>query len=53
MDELQSILERQVRQLAGGVLGEPECATLDRAAEADVSVGLGGQERMFARLDLV
>ena len=49
MDELQKILERQVRELASGVLSEPERSTLDRSAEANVSVGLGGQERMFAR----
>ena len=48
MDELQRVLERQVRELASGVLGQPQCSALDRSAEADVSVGLGGQERMFA-----
>ena len=48
MDELQRVLERQVRELAGGVLGQPEGSALDRSAEADVSMGLGGQERMFA-----
>jgi hypothetical protein len=49
MDELQRIMKLQVRQLAGRILGQPERSTLDRSAEADVSVRLGGQERMFAR----
>ena len=40
VDELQGILEREVRQLAGGVLGQPECSALDRASEADVGVRL-------------
>jgi hypothetical protein len=35
--------------LAGGVLGEPECTTLDRSAEADLGVRLGSHERMLAR----
>ena len=55
MHELQCALERQVRELAGGVLGKPECPALDRPAEADVRVRLGGRERMFfmqARLAL-
>ncbi len=29
----------------------PQRTALDRSAEADVSVGLGGQERMFAHLE--
>jgi hypothetical protein len=33
MDDLESVLERQVRQLACGVLGHPQCPTLDRSAE--------------------
>ena len=48
MDELQRVLERQVRELAGGVLGQPQSSALDRSAEPDVRVGLGGQERMFS-----
>jgi hypothetical protein len=36
MDELESVLERQVRELAGSVLGHPEGSALDRSAEADV-----------------
>jgi hypothetical protein len=47
MHELQRILERQVRELASGVFSEPECSALDCTAEANVGVGLGGQERMF------
>jgi hypothetical protein len=35
MNELQEILERQVRQFAGGIFSQPQCATLDRAPEAD------------------
>jgi hypothetical protein len=38
LHELQGILERQVRQLAGCVLREPECSALDRTAEADLGV---------------
>ena len=53
MDELQRILERQVRELASGVLGQPQCSAFDRSAEADVSVRLCGQERMFTGLGLV
>jgi hypothetical protein len=49
MHELQRVLQRKVRQLAGGVLGHPERPALDGSAEADVSVRLGGHERMFAR----
>jgi len=48
MDQLEQVLERQVRELAGGVLGEPQRPPLDRSAEADVGVGLSGQERMFS-----
>jgi hypothetical protein len=54
MDELQRVLERQIRELASSVFGHPESRTLYRVAEADVGVRLGGQERMFphsARLD--
>jgi hypothetical protein len=32
------------------VSDQPERSPLDRASEANVSVGLGGQERMFAHL---
>lgn len=42
MHELQRVFERQVRELAGGVLGKPERSALDRPAEADVSVRLRG-----------
>ena len=38
MHELQGVLERQVRQLAGGVLSSPESSTLDRPAEANGGV---------------
>lgn len=38
MHELQKVFERQVGKLAGGVLGQPQCSTLDRAAEADMGV---------------
>ena len=48
MDELQRVLEWQAREFAGGVLGQPQSATLDRSAEADVRMWLGGQERMFS-----
>lgn len=48
MDELQRVLEREVRQLASGVLGHPQRPALDRPTEADVSVGLRGHERMFS-----
>jgi hypothetical protein len=50
MDELQRILERQVREFASGVLGHPQRPTLDRSAEADLSVRLRSQERMFPLL---
>jgi hypothetical protein len=49
MDKLQRVWEREVRELASGILGEPEGSAFYRSAEADVSVRLGGQERMFAR----
>lgn len=49
-DQLEGVLERQVRQLTRGVLGSPECSALDRSAEADVSMSLCGHERMFSRL---
>jgi hypothetical protein len=48
VDELQKVRERQVREVAGGVLGQPECSALYRSTEADVSVRLGGHERMFS-----
>jgi hypothetical protein len=35
MDELESVLDEEVRQLAGGVLGHPQCPALDRPTEAD------------------
>jgi hypothetical protein len=49
MDKLERVLKRQVRQLAGGVLGHSQGTSLDRAAEVHVRVGLGGHERMFPR----
>jgi hypothetical protein len=41
LHELPRILERQVRKLAGGVLGSPEGSVLDRATEANVRVCFG------------
>jgi hypothetical protein len=41
------VFERQVRELASGVLGRPESASLDGYPEADLGVGLGRPERMF------
>ena len=38
MHKLQRVLERQIRELASGVLGEPERPPVDRPAEADVSM---------------
>ena len=49
MDELERILERQVRELASGILGGPERPALDGSPEADVSMRLRGHEHMFAR----
>ena len=37
-NELQCVLERQVRQLACGVLGHPQRSALDSSTEADVRV---------------
>jgi hypothetical protein len=48
MDELERVLERQVRELASGVLGHPQSSALDSSAEADVSVGLSRHEHMFS-----
>jgi hypothetical protein len=50
VDEPERILEREIRQLAGGVLGHPERTALDRSAEANLTVRLRSQERMFSRL---
>jgi len=47
MRELQRVFEWQVRELACVVLGHPNSSALDGCAEADVSVGLCGHERMF------
>src|SRR5262245_33620132 len=47
MHELKGIVQREVRELASRVLGEPEGPTLDRTAEADLRVGLRCHERMF------
>jgi len=49
MHKLQRVLERQIRELAGGVLGQPQRPALDRTAEADVRVWLRGHEHMFAQ----
>ena len=46
--ELERVLEGEVRELAGRVLGHPQCSALDRPAEANAGVRLRGQERMFA-----
>jgi hypothetical protein len=51
MHKLQGVLERQVRELASGVLGHPQGAALDCSPKADVGVRLRGQERMFSRLN--
>lgn len=48
MDELDQILKREVREFASGVFSQPQCSSLDCSLEPDVSVGLRGQERMFA-----
>jgi hypothetical protein len=42
MHDQGRILQRQVRQLAGGVLGHPESSAFDRSTEANVSVRLDG-----------
>jgi hypothetical protein len=47
VDELQSVLERELRHLAGGVLGGPERAAFDSSAEASIGVTLRSHERMF------
>jgi len=52
MHELQRVLQRQVGELASGVLGQPKGSALDCTSEADVGVGLGGHERMFPRLSM-
>jgi hypothetical protein len=48
VDELEGIFEPEVRKFAGRILGHPESSALDRTAEADVCVRLGGEERTFA-----
>jgi hypothetical protein len=48
MDELKQIFEREIRQLAGSVLSEPERSALDRSAEADAGVRLG-RSRTYVR----
>ena len=53
VDELERVLERQIREFASSVLSQPESSALDGTTEADVRVRLRGQERMFARLSLV
>jgi hypothetical protein len=52
VNELEQIFEREIRQLASGVLSEPQRPSLDCPLEADVGVGLGGQERMFSPLEV-
>jgi hypothetical protein len=47
VDELERACERQVRELTGPRLCEPECSTLERPTEANLGVRLRGQERMF------
>ncbi len=42
MHELQRVLEREIRQLAGSIFGQPQGSALDGSAEADASVGLDG-----------
>ena len=49
MDELQSVLEGQIRQLASSILGGPQSSTFYRSAEANMSMSLRGHERMFSR----
>jgi hypothetical protein len=46
--ELQSILERELPHLPGGVLGGPEVSMLKRALEPRLDVALRGHEHMFA-----
>jgi hypothetical protein len=38
MHKLQRVLERQVRELSGGVLGQPQRPAFDRTLEANSSV---------------
>src|SRR5688572_32844729 len=40
MHELQRVLERQVREFAGGVLCHPQSSALNRSPEANMSVRL-------------
>jgi hypothetical protein len=49
VDELERVFERQVRQLARGVLSHPQRSALDSAAEADLSMTFRSHKRMFAR----
>jgi hypothetical protein len=49
MDELKRVFEGQVRQLPSGVLGHPQGTSLDRSAEADLSMSFRSHERMFPR----
>jgi len=39
MHELQRVLEREIRHLAGSIFGQPQGSALDGSAEADASVG--------------
>jgi hypothetical protein len=48
VDELQKVFERQIRELASGVLVQPQRPSLDCSAEAGMGVRLGRHEQMFA-----
>jgi hypothetical protein len=50
VDELAGVLERDFGQLAGSVLSQPECAALDRSAEAGVSVSFRRHHLFLAGL---
>jgi hypothetical protein len=47
---LEQVFEWEVRQLAGGVLGQPARSALDHATEANVGMCFRSHEHMFARL---
>ena len=50
MDGLERVLERKFWELAGGVLGRPECSALDRSAEANVGVTTNGCSHTVSNL---
>ena len=52
MHKLEEIFEREIGQFASRIFSQPERPTLDSSTETDLRVGLGGQERMFARMNL-